>query len=393
MEGPSWAGAMMALANAFSNKVSFCKEYGIEIDEDDWPCHHLPQAILGDRGELEGKMPETMINSLGIRISNTPSYRADWKGIVEQYFRLLDIKVKPFVPGHIDVDFRQRGGKDYRTDAKLDMYQFTKIIIKCILYYNNYHWMDEYEVDEMMIADNINPVPINLWNWGIEKRSGRLRSHNGDVIKLNIMPTAKATVRENGIKLKKMRYSCDKAIDEMWFERARNMGSWKVNVSYDPRNMNYIYIRSDDARSFEKCYMLDKRKYSEKTLDEIEYLGAYEQMQKDIGKGEKMQSKIDLFSDIEAIVEDAVKMTDEQQDPTISKTSKVKGIRGNRHREKIENRKKEAFELDKNDDDTGTEVAEVIPLKKDSPEDLSYPGNLNYLVKKQKERMARKNEN
>lgn len=392
LEGPSWMGAMMALANAFTDKVRYCKEYGIDIDEEEWPCHHLPQAILGDRGELEGKMPEPMITSLGIRISNTPSYRADWKGIVEQYFRLLDIKVKPFVPGHIDVDFRQRGGKDYRTDAKLDISQFTKIIIKCILYYNNKHWMDEYEADEMMITDDINPIPRDLWNWGIEKRSGRLRSHHGDIIKLNIMPSAKATIRENGIKFKNMRYSCEKAINEMWFERARNKGSWKVDIAYDPRNMDYIYIRSKDARTFEKCYMLDKRRYSEKTLEEIEYLDAYDQLKKDKNKGEQIQSKIDLLSDIEAIVSDAERMTNEQQDPTISKASKVKGIRDKRYREKLENRKLEALELDKNEEKDSVEVADVITINKDLSEDLSFPSNIEFLRRKQRERMAKKNE-
>lgn len=391
LEGPSWIGAMMALVNAFSDKVKYCSECGINIDEEDWPCYHTPQAILGDRGEMEGKMPETMIANLGIRISNAPPYRADWKGIVEQRFNLLDIKVKPLVPGHIDVDFRQRGGKDYRCDAKLDIYQFTQVIIKCILYYNNQHWMDEYNTNEMMITDNITPIPRELWYWGIEKRSGRLKTRPEDIIKLNLMPAAKATIRENGIRFKNMFYSCERAIDEMWFEKARNKGSWKVNISYDIRNMDYIYIRSDDGRSFEKCYILDDRRYKGKTLDEIDYLDAFDRLKKDKNKGELIQSKVDLLSDIESIVSEAEKMTSEQKDPTISKASMVKGIRDNRKREKTENRKSEAFELDKNDNDTG-KIADVISIKNEKKEDFSFPGNIEYLRKKQRERMKKKNE-
>lgn len=42
LEGPSWIGMAMTLYNAFTDKVDFCHRYGIEITEDQWPCHHLP---------------------------------------------------------------------------------------------------------------------------------------------------------------------------------------------------------------------------------------------------------------------------------------------------------------------------------------------------------------
>lgn len=41
LEGPSWIGAMMAIANAASDKVQYCKEYGINITTEDWPCKHM----------------------------------------------------------------------------------------------------------------------------------------------------------------------------------------------------------------------------------------------------------------------------------------------------------------------------------------------------------------
>lgn len=39
--------------------------------------------IRADRGEMESRSVETLINSLNIRVDNTPAYRADMKGIVE----------------------------------------------------------------------------------------------------------------------------------------------------------------------------------------------------------------------------------------------------------------------------------------------------------------------
>ncbi|GGF62072.1 hypothetical protein GCM10010912_04030 [Paenibacillus albidus] len=54
LEGPSWIGAMMALANTTTDKVNFCAQYGINIDPEDWLSSHLPQKLTADRGELEG---------------------------------------------------------------------------------------------------------------------------------------------------------------------------------------------------------------------------------------------------------------------------------------------------------------------------------------------------
>ncbi len=187
LEGPSWLGAMMALSNAVTDKVSFCQEFGLSITEEQWPCHHIPECILGDRGELLGMTVETMIPNLHIRIENTASYRADWKGLVERYFKVIHERVKPFLSGYIDTDFRQRGARDYRLDGRLDLDQFTEIILEIVLYHNS-HELKTYNRYQEMIADDIPPIPIELWNWGIINRSGKLRTINEDIIKLNLMP-------------------------------------------------------------------------------------------------------------------------------------------------------------------------------------------------------------
>ncbi len=60
LEGPSWMGMSMALANAMIEKVSFCAKYGKEITQEEWLCHFAPEALLCDRGEGEGKAIETV---------------------------------------------------------------------------------------------------------------------------------------------------------------------------------------------------------------------------------------------------------------------------------------------------------------------------------------------
>ena len=76
----------------------------------------MPVRLLGDRGEMAGRMVETFINSFNVHVENTAPYRADWKGLVEQQFRLLPARFKAYTPGYIQEDYQQRGGNDYRLD-------------------------------------------------------------------------------------------------------------------------------------------------------------------------------------------------------------------------------------------------------------------------------------
>lgn len=166
LEGPSWVGAMMALANAAESKVGYCRRFGIEIEEADWPCDAMPDRLLGDRGEMAGGMVETLIKTLRVNAENAAPYRADWKGIVEQRFNMIPAKFKAYVPGYVAPDFGERGARDYRLDGKLDLDDFTEIFIRCVLYYNNHHVLKDYRRAPEMIADEAPPVPIELWYWG-----------------------------------------------------------------------------------------------------------------------------------------------------------------------------------------------------------------------------------
>lgn len=382
LEGPSWIGSMAALLCACMDKVDFCKEYGITITHEDFPAHHIPDAIVADRGELEGKSVEGIISGLNIKILNTASYRADMKGIVESHFKSINVKVKPFLPGFINEDYRQRGGRDYKLDAKLDLYQFTQIILKTILHHNR-SWLNNYKREEMAISDDIDPVPIKLWNWGIENRAGKLRTMPEDIVKLNLMPRDTAIVTGSGIKFKGIYYGSEKALREKWFEKARNIGSWKVDIAYDARDMNFIYIIGSDFKSFEKCFLLKREeRYFNKTLYEIEYLLESEAIQQRQNHEQELQSKVDLYSEIEAIVKEAETSNGKELSDISSNASKVKSIRGNRHNEKMMNREQEAFELKKSNSD---KEGRVIRLNSDET-DFDLPTDTALLRKKQKER-------
>ncbi|EFI66354.1 HMG-I and HMG-Y, DNA-binding domain-containing protein, partial [Lysinibacillus fusiformis ZC1] len=123
-------------------------------------------------------------------------------------------KVKPLLPGYIDVDFQERGAKDYRLDAKLTLREFTQILIKQILQYNTRHYLNSYVRDKDVVADEVLPIPLELWNWGIQNRTGKLRVFPEDLVKIQLLPRGTATVNHKGIQFKGISYSCDKALKE-----------------------------------------------------------------------------------------------------------------------------------------------------------------------------------
>ncbi len=356
LEGPSWAGAMMAIENAASDKVAYCASYGVTITEEEWPCHHIPTAILADRGEMESRSADNLVQMLGIRIENAPPYRADLKGIIEQHFRTINTDATPFLPGKVLPDMSERGGHDYRLDAKLDIRQFTEIIIRCVLYYNNSHYMDYFEKSEQMMQVGVNAIPLELWNFGIRYCSGSLRSVPRDTVRMALMPTGSASVTERGIRFKGLFYSSEEAFRGLWFEKARAKGTYKVKVCYDPRDMGAILVEEPKSKDMIQCVLVDwESKYAGKQLGEVSYEQEKEKSEKKKNKVRETEAKVNLGKQIESIVDSAESMTG--ADKTASKSERIRNIRNNRRIEREEIRKQESFVKgvpDKNNSDTTT---------------------------------------
>ncbi|WP_308388904.1 DDE-type integrase/transposase/recombinase [Acidithiobacillus sp. AMEEHan] len=352
-EGPSWVGAMMALANTATEKVGYCRQFGVEIGEADWPCQALPDALLGDRGEVAGSAVETLINNFQVRVETAAPYRADWKGIVEQRFRLIPARFKAYVAGYVATDFRERGAKDYRLDATLDIDQFTRIILYCILYYNNQHVLKDYEKTPDMIADGVQAIPSELWDWGIAHRSGSLRVFPPELVRLSLLPNAEAMVTATGIRYADCFYTCQKAIEDHWFERARQRGRWKVKISYEPRCMDVIYLH-DDLRQgkFISCTLTEKsRHHLGRTLWEIDQIRQEERRAGRNNEQHVQRGRINLIETIKNVMQEAQIMQTNAPNSYSSNRQRTGSIRENRRREKRDNQEREAFQTKRRRED------------------------------------------
>ncbi|MCR1972667.1 transposase family protein [Clostridium sporogenes] len=384
LEGPSWIGAMMALDNMIADKVEFCRKYNIEITEEQWPSKHLPEIIIADRGEFEGYSVENLINNLNVKIENTSPYRGDLKGIVERNFRTINIRIKHKTPGAIQKEFRERGDRDYRLDATLTLDEFTAIIIKMVLYHNN-KLIDKYPIEKEMIEDEIVPIPIKLWRWGIENKKGRLRVVDQERFRLNILPKGKANVSRAGIRFKNMYYGSKKAIEEQWFIKSKVRS---IEIVYDPRNMNQIYIPYEDGINYEKCYLLEgSMQYKDCILEEIIFNEELSSELKEQEKNQQTQINIDLDKEIEKIVKKAKNEKQKAVSYDESKNKKIKGIKRNRIVEKDVNRLTESFDLgEKKGDEKEKATVIELPINKEEHKSNELTGKARLMEKLRKKR-------
>ncbi|MFJ7408238.1 MULTISPECIES: Mu transposase C-terminal domain-containing protein [unclassified Lysinibacillus] len=343
LEGPSWIGAMMALDNMITEKQGFCARYGIDIGEGQWPAHHLPGIIIADRGEFEGYSVENLINNSNLKIENTSPYRGDLKGIIERQFRTINARIKRLSPGAIQKEFRERGDRDYRLDATLNLNEFTQVIIHLMLEHNN-KIVDKYPLEKKMIVDKLVAKPLNLWNWGIENKKGRLQVVDNRIIfRLNLLPKAKARITRAGIRFKGLSYGSEKAINEQWYLKKRGES---LEIVYDPRQINQIYIPYANGCNYETCYLLETSvQYKGDFLEEIEFYKELQQEAKAQEKSKQIDNRINTNSAIQSIIKQATKEKKDSEVIHISKSEYLKDIRANRQAEKLMNRQRENFDL------------------------------------------------
>lgn len=347
-EGPSWIGAMMALINMVTPKVEFCRQYDIPIEESDWPSHYAGRRLCADKGELMSvPLGKNITNNLHIQIENPASGRPDLKALVERRFGIVPAKWRPFALGYVEKDFNQRGAEDSRLKASYNLYEFTQLVILAILEHNLEPIRDK-TMAPAMITDGLEASPLDLWEWGIENRSGDfLHALTVDEVALNVMPSCKARITENGIRLGKgIYYSCNTAIREEWFAKAR-IKEWDIEMSFDPRKLEHAYLRDPKLpRGFEVCNLMkSSNDCIGKSLFEIEELDVARKKTEAGKENERQEKRLFIDYKMSQIQKKAKRETKESRDPNASKSSRIRGIRENRAQEKDIQRQVEAIDL------------------------------------------------
>src|SRR5699024_2369866 len=119
---------------------------------------------------------------------------------------------------------------------------------------------------------------------------GRLRTIDRNILRLNVLPRGKATISRAGIKFKNLLYGSQRAMEEHWYLKLKNRS---VNVVYDPRNIEKIYIPHDDGLGVETCILLEpSQQYKEDYLEEIVIQQQLRNEQEEIESTNKIKQKV-----------------------------------------------------------------------------------------------------
>ena len=325
-ENPSYVAAIQALHLGLSDKNHVFHELQIDTDSFSWPAPGLPESILADRGELLGHQIEGLESSFKVRIENTPPYPGDAKGIVERQFRTLQAEFKPFAPGEVVGPIvKKRGGKNYWLDGKLTIAEFTEIIVSSIVMRNFVDPMTKYDRAKDMPAD-LPLIPVHLWNWGLQNRTGRLRKAETESVRIALLPREKATTSDLGVCLFGLYYSSPQIIELGWMHRASNVIRPKsVEVAYDPNCADVVYLfHKLGSREYWICRLTDfSREYRGCTFWEVWRKGKQIKVQ---GAQDRLAAdKIRRHHEdrVEGIISSAIKQTPK---PTSTKAERMKGV-------------------------------------------------------------------
>lgn len=356
LEGPSWIGAQMALYNAFTDKAAFGAKYGRRIAPGEWECYHVPGRIVADGGaEFQGEPSSNLVQSFGLDLSTLPPFRADWKALIEGWFKIANERMIHWQPGAV-YKTRDRGDPDYRLDAVLTIEDFTRMMIGMVIWYNQHYVVRKQIPPGVELPMEEMATPEYLWNWGIERRAGSLRMMAPERVRANLLPEDVARITGSGIYVPRFKAhytSRDERIQSMLL---RNTGRKppELKVSVDDRDVSQVFARFDRGREIVPLVLTaaDVRfagRTREEVLDDDFRWRVVEQRTAPA----RDQAGANMRAELAAVVRDARDRLEDEVGKGAKPT--VKALREARAEEKRKRRAEEAF----------TRPSEFIPVDPD----------------------------
>lgn len=244
--GPNWQGVLQALYNAFTDKVDFCKRYGIDINPEDWPCFHVCSELTIDNGvEYPSKnMKQLLEEKFGISCINyTQIYAGSRKGTVEGGFQQDKNDIVQFMPGYVD-RIPEKGEKHASNRSVYTQDKFIQLLIVNTLIRNN----DAFNArlhDKVMSEQGVAATCREVWKFGLKHYMnggrGMVRPH--DEILYKLLPSATASTTAMGIKYKGIYYKCDFAASQGWLTDSKNRKVKKLEIRYFEGSTMRIWYR------------------------------------------------------------------------------------------------------------------------------------------------------
>lgn len=264
----SYQAAQMALFNTFTSKKDLCERWGIDIEEEVWPCHHVPKFITSDRGELVSDASEALPSEFNTIMQVAPPYTPEAKGTIEGWFHgLKSGDIRKLVGFGKKMERMQR---DPKMDAALTRYDAMKAFLLLAIKYNLQAAPARAIPPEMLQQGYERISRITLWQWGMRNLIPCARIEDPGFIFTSLLRKSDASIRENGLFVQGVRYMSPDLRTSGLLRRAAEYGAIAVQATIDDFHGNMIWYRQDLDAPWKPAYLADEKlKIYNATFEEL----------------------------------------------------------------------------------------------------------------------------
>lgn len=249
--------AKLAVFDAATDKVQKCARYSITIEPRDW-YSHLSSEYVADKGEFNCNEVRENLGGLNVSIEYVATGRADLRGRGERTHGLLhDHNANGSTYGK----FRKRGERDPALNADQNIFQYTRELIRLILWHNNFAPVPHLLTTEMRAA-GVRATRRDILEYSMRMGYHHRHSYNEDDLVLELAPEYNAVVTRDGVYpivqrnfdsgdeiiLNELRYLGPFVESERWLESVRRTGRrFRIKVRVNPNDPSSIWYQDPDT--------------------------------------------------------------------------------------------------------------------------------------------------
>jgi hypothetical protein len=270
---PKWWNVMEAFVNCMTNKQSYCAQYGVMIEEEEWPSQHLPVAGRLDNGpenpiEIQKQILEADIGIKAFDICGPgePSMKGTIEGLLHIIESLLtDLGISGTVVKGAD------GSQQHASQrALLTISQMHTLLVRAIKAHNTTAARPELLTREMAM-DSTAITPSAMYRQMISHPLyGRPKVSPDEVpIKMwKMLPKLQASITRECIECQGFKYSSDWAEKLGWFENSALRGASEIQVVMLNSLVDKLYFLDDTNKLREFDLSTKYVQFTGMTLDE-----------------------------------------------------------------------------------------------------------------------------